>query len=98
MNIDNVNPISCKGNFAQKLKNVKQLNVPLKDGATARLTTADNYIECLITKGEKIVDGKGKYSTNGITSKDVWSSFEKIQSHVKEGVDFFKEFTKTILS
>lgn len=98
MNIDSVNSISCKGNFAQKLKNVKQLNVPLKDGATARLTSADNYLECLITKGNRIVEGKGKYTAEGITSKDLWSTFEKVQAHVKGGVDFFKEFTKTILS
>lgn len=98
MNIGNVSSVSCEGNFSQKLKNVKQLSVPLKNGSQARLTTADNYLECLITKGGKIVEGKGKYSTEGITSKDIWSSYEKIQAHVKEGVDFFKEFTKAILS
>lgn len=98
MNISSVSSVSCKGNFAKNLKNVKQLSVPLKDGTTARFTSADNYLECLITKGDKVVEGRGKYSAEGITSKDIWSSFEKIQSHVKDGVDFFKEFTKAILS
>lgn len=98
MNIDSVSPVSCKRNFSRDLKNVKKLSVPLKDGTTASFTSSDNYLECLITKGDKIVEGKGKYSVDGITSKDLWSSYEKVQSHVKNGVDFFKEFTKTILS
>ncbi len=98
MNINSVTPISCKGNFVKNLKNVKQLSVPLKDGSTAKFMTSDTYLECLITKGDKILEGKGKYSTKGITSKDVWSSFEKVQDHVKNGVDFFKEFSRAILS
>ena len=98
MNIDSVTPVSCKGNFVKNLKNVKQLNVPLKNGQNANFTVSDNYMECLITKGNKIVEGRGKYSTQGITSKDIWSTFEKVQEHVKSGVDFFKEFSKTILS
>ncbi len=98
MNIDNISTISSKGNFANRLKNVKSLNVPLKDGKTARFTTADNYLECLVTKGDNIVEGYGKYSSKGITSKDIWGLYEKFQSHIKDGIDFFKEFTKAILS
>ncbi len=95
MNIDSVSPISCKANFT---KNLKQLSVPLKDGTTANFNVSDNYLECLITKGNKLVEGKGKYSSQGITSKDIWGTFEKVQQHVKSGVDFFKEFSATILS
>lgn len=98
MNINSVSPVSCKGNIPRDLRNVRKLSVPLKDGSTASFTSADNYLECLITKGNRIVEGRGKYSVDGITSKDLWSSYEKIQAHVKSGVDFFKEFTKTILS
>ncbi len=98
MNINSVSPVSCKSNFTKNLTNLKELSVPLKNGSTANFTVADNYFECLITKGNKIVEGKGKYNSQGITSKDLWGSFEKIQDHVKSGVDFFKEFSKAILS
>ena len=98
MNINSVSPISCKRNFSAKLKNAKELTVPLKNGTEASFTVADNYLECLITRGDKIVEGKGKYSTQGITSKDIWGTFEKVQDNVKSGVDFFKEFSRAILS
>lgn len=98
MNINSVSPVSCKSNFTKNLKNLKELSVPLKNGSTANFMVADNYMECLITKGNKVIEGNGKYSSKGITSKDVWSSFEKVQQHVKSGVDFFKEFTGALLS
>ena len=98
MNIDSVNPIPCRGNIVQKLKNVKLMDIPLKDCSTVRPTTADNCIECLMTKGEKNVESYGKISGREIMPNNIRDSYEKIQAHVKDGLAFFKEFVKVILS
>lgn len=55
MNVNGISPVSCKSNI---MKNAKQITAPLKDGNTLRFTFGDNYLEALVTKGDKIVEGK----------------------------------------
>lgn len=96
MNINSVSQVSCKANMS----NLKKLSVPLKKGQTANFAANENYFECFITKGDKIIPGEcsgGVYIAKGVPSKIVWGTFERIQKNVKEGFDFFDEFCKTIL-
>ncbi|DAA84494.1 TPA: hypothetical protein CPT90_05945 [Candidatus Gastranaerophilales bacterium HUM_3] len=94
MNVNSISPVVCKANI---MKNAKQITAPLKDGNTLRFTVGDNYIEALVTKGDKIVSGTGKYSGKGIKFEDVNNLYEKAKPHIKEGFDFFKELVKTIM-
>lgn len=57
----------------------------------------DNYLEALVTKGDKIVEGKGKYARKGIAVTEVFKMAESFKSHIKEGFDFLKEFKAAIL-
>lgn len=93
MNINNVSPVSCKAN----MNNLKKLAVPLKDGSIARITSNENYLEALITKGDRVVEGRGIYVSKGVSSRTLWRTFEQIQKHVKDGFDFFGEFCNAIL-
>ena len=72
--------------------------MPLKDGNTLRLTVSDNYLEALVTKGDNIVCGTGKYSGKGIGFNDITELHEKIKPHIKECFDFLKEFVKAVMS
>jgi len=94
MNINSVSPVSCKAN----LNNLKKLTVPLKDGTVARISANENYLEALITKGDVVLPGSGGiYMAEGVPSRNLWGTFERIQKNVKEGFDFFTEFCNTIL-
>ena len=71
--------------------------VPPKDGNIAELTVADNYIGTVISKGDKVLK---EYSTpleEGVTSRYLWGSYERLQKQAKSGFDFFGEFCKAIL-
>ena len=57
MNVNSISPVVCKANI---MKNAKQITAPLKDGNTLRFTVGDNYLEALVTRGDKIIEGKGK--------------------------------------
>ena len=94
MNVNGISPVSCKSNI---MKNAKQITAPLKDGNTLRFTFGDNYLEALVTKGDKIVEGKGKYARKGIAVTEVFKMAESFKSHIKEGFDFLKEFKSAIL-
>ena len=94
MNVNGISPVSCKSNI---MKNAKQITAPLKDGNTLRFTFGDNYLEALVTKGDKIVEGKGKYAGTGIAVTEVFKMAESFKPHIKEGFDFLKEFKAAIL-
>ena len=94
MNVNGISPVSCKSNI---MKNAKQITAPLKDGNTLRFTFGDNYLEALVTKGDKIVEGKGKYARKGIAVTEVFKMAESFKSHIKEGFDLLKEFKAAIL-
>lgn len=94
MNVNSISPVVCKANI---MKNAKQITAPLKDGNTLRFTFGDNYLEALVTKGDKIVEGKGKYSGKGIAVTEVFKMIESFKPHIKEGFDFLKEFTQAII-
>lgn len=64
---------------------------------TLRFTFGDNYLEALVTKGDKIVEGKGKYARKGIAVTEVFKMAESFKPHIKEGFDFLKEFKAAIL-
>ena len=83
MNVNGISPVSCKSNI---MKNAKQITAPLKDGNTLRFT-----------KGDKIVEGKGKYARKGIAVTEVFKMAESFKPHIKEGFDFLKEFKAAIL-
>ena len=93
MNVNGISPVSCKSNI---MKNAKQITAPLKDGNTLRFTVGDNYLE-LVTRGDKIIEGKGKYSGKGIAVTEVFKMAESFKPHIKEGFDFLKEFKAAIL-
>lgn len=98
MKINNISPISCQAKpTANALKNVKEMIIPLKDGNSAKLTVADNYIGTVITKGDKIIKESGLSLEQGLSSRYLWGSFEKLQKQAKSGFDFFEEFCKAIL-
>lgn len=97
-----VGKYECKWDFTGVLqikyqKNAKQITAPLKDGNTLRFTFGDNYLEALVTKGDKIVEGKGKYARKGIAVTEVFKMAESFKPHIKEGFDFLKEFKAAIL-
>lgn len=50
-----------------------------------------------MTKGDKIVEGKGKYARKGIAVTEVFKMAESFKPHIKEGFDFLKEFKAAIL-
>jgi hypothetical protein len=52
MNVNSISPVVCKANI---MKNAKQITAPLKDGNTLRFTVGDNYLEALVTRGDKII-------------------------------------------
>lgn len=95
MKLNNVSSVSCQANL---MKNAKKMTAPLKDGNTLRLTVSDNYLEALITDGDYIMGGTGKYSTKGISLNDISELKEKIKPYIKEGSDFLKEFAKAVMS
>lgn len=55
------------------------------------------FLEALVTKGDKIVEGKGKYARKGIAVTEVFKMAESFKPHIKEGFDFLKEFKAAIL-
>lgn len=95
MNINSVSSVSCKAKA--NMNNLKRLTVPLKDGTSARFTANENYLETLIIKGDRLIEGCGMYMSEGVPSRSLWHHFECIQKNIKEGFDFFGEFCKTIL-
>ena len=88
MNVNSISPVVCKANI---MKNAKQITAPLKDGNTLRFTVGDNYLEALVTRGDKIIEGKG------IAVTEVFKMAESFKPHIKEGFDFLKEFKAAIL-
>lgn len=98
MKVNSISPISCQAKpNAKMLKGASKMTVPLKDGNIAELTVADNYIGTVISKGDKVLK---EYSTpleEGVTSRYLWGSYERLQKQAKSGFDFFGEFCKTIL-
>ncbi len=77
---------------------IKQFNIPLKKGENALIKLSDNSLECLITKDKYVVGGYGHQTPKGIRPDEIISLHEQLKDNIKEGVDFFKEFTKAIFS
>ena len=98
MKINSISPISTKSKInAKALKNTRQMTIPLKNGNYANLTVADNYIETIVTKGDKVVQTSVQELEQDAPSRFLWKTYENLQKQVKEGFDFFSEFSKAIL-
>lgn len=78
--------------------NLKQFNLPLKEGKNALIKFSDNSLECLITKDNHLLGGYGHQSPKGIHSDEVLQLHAKLKDSIQEGVDFFKEFTKAVFA
>lgn len=98
MKVNSISPISCQAKpNAKMLKGASKMTVPLKDGNIAELTVADNFISTVISKGDKIIKETSLPLEEGITSRYLWGSYERLQKQAKSGFDFFGEFCKAIL-
>lgn len=91
-----VNLISQVATQPKAAKNLKTLAVPLKDESQATIKLADDYIECMITKGDKVLGGYGHRAKNGIPIDDVTRIYTDLKENIKEGFDFFKELTTVL--
>ena len=98
MKINNISPIPTTNINTKGLNNTKQMIIPLKNGSFANLTVADSYIETVVTKGDKVVQTSVQELGQDATSRFLWKTYENIQKQVKDGFDFFNEFSKAILS
>ncbi len=77
---------------------IKQINIPLKNGKDALIKLSDNSLECMITKDKYVVEACGHQTPKGISPDEIILLHEKLKDNIKEGIDFFNEFTKAIFS
>lgn len=86
----------------------KEFNGALKDGSNAIIKFSHDSLDeiksfdCYITRGEGknkyIIGGIGAKNSYGLDSTHVDELLAKLQLSAKEGVNFFQEFTRALLT
>lgn len=80
--------------FAQRAANTGKsfTSIPLKNNEVANILYDKNSVDCFITKGDKIVGGRGASGPVPYVANEIYTILNKI-SNLVEKVDQFKDVT-----
>ncbi len=80
--------------FAQRAANTGKsfTSIPLKNNEVANILYDKNSVDCFITKGDKIIGGRGASGPTKHVANEMYTILSKI-SNLVEKVDQFKDDT-----
>lgn len=95
--------INNSQSFGSKGYAVKEIRGHLADDSTALIKIMHKgsdirMLACAQYKKGKRIGGKGIAQRGHLSEESIASFFENIQAKAKNGVDFFAEFTKALIS
>ena len=90
MNIQCVNPVSCKANPVRTFKTV------LKDGKQLTINAGGKDFEYMLSKDNKVLEGYGHHNPKGFSVLEIFNKVDCFKDKVNDAKEFMQEFFKAL--